>query len=187
MEILGHLKSRRTVRKFKTDPIPQQTLGTLFEAAMWAPSHANVQPWEFVVVGQQARARLLDVFRVKADELLADPNLPAPKRASITALREDFGGAPFMVAVVSRPPADDLQRIENPLSTAAAAQNFCLAAWDAGIGAVWLSVGASPPARTILGIKDGESVVALLAMGYPAEVPPAPPREPYTAHLREIP
>jgi nitroreductase len=105
MEILGHLKSRRTVRKFKTDPIPQQTLGTLFEAAMWAPSHANVQPWEFVVVGPQARARLLDVFRVKADELLADPNLPAPKRAGIMALREDFGGAPFMVAGGGPPPA----------------------------------------------------------------------------------
>jgi len=187
MEMLGHLRGRRTVRKFKPEPIPQETLDAIFEAAMWAPSHANVQPWEFVIVGPQARARLLEVFRVKADELLADPALPPPRRAGITALREDFGGAPFMVAVVSRPAADDLQRLENPLSAAAAVQNLCLAAWDAGVGAVWLSVGASPPARTILGIKDGESVVALLAMGYPAEIPPAPPREPYTAHLRELP
>lgn len=187
MEISDHLKQRRTVRKFKVDPIPPQVLDGIFEAAMWAPSHANLQPWEFVIVGRQSRARLLDVFRAKADELLADPDLPPAKRAGITALREDFGGAPFMVAVVSRPPADDLQRIENPLSAAAAVQNLCLTAWAAGIGAVWLSVGASPPARSILGIKDGESVVALLALGYPAEVPPAPPREPYTAHLREIP
>jgi nitroreductase len=186
MEILGHLKARRTVRKFKPEPIPQRTLETVFEAAMWAPSHGNVQPWEFVVVGPKARARLLEVFRVKADELLADPDLPPPKRAGITALREDFGGAPFMVAVVSRPPVDDVQRIENPLSAAAAVQNLCLAAWDAGVGAVWLSVGASPPARTILGITEGQSVVALLAMGYPAEIPPAPSREPYTAHLRQV-
>lgn len=187
MEILGHLKARRTVRKFNPDPIPRPTLDAMFEAAMWAPSHANLQPWEFVIVGRQARARLLEVFRVKADELLADPHLPPPKRAGIAALREDFGGAPFMVAVVSRRPTEDLQRIENPLSAAAAVQNLCLAAWDAGIGAVWLSVGASPPARAILGVGEGESVVALLAMGYPAEVPPAPPREPHTAHLREIP
>jgi len=186
MEILGHLKERRTVRTFKPDPIPQQILDAMFEAAMWAPSHANAQPWDFVIVGRQTRARLLEVFRVKADELLADPDLPPPKRAGIMSLRENFGGAPFMVAVVSRLPADDLQRIENPLSAAAAVQNLCLAAWGAGIGAVWLSVGASPPARTILGIKDGESVVALLALGYPAEVPPAPPREPYTARLREL-
>ena len=187
MEIPDHLKQRRTVRKFKADPIPAQVLDAILEAAMWAPSHANLQPWEFVVIGPQARSRLLDLFRTKADELLADPGLPPPKRAGIAALREDFGGAPFMVAVVSRPPAEDLQRIENPLSAAAAVQNLCLAAWDLGVGSVWLSVGASPPARSILGIREGESVVALLAMGYPAEIPPAPPREPYQAHLREIP
>ncbi|HOC43690.1 MAG TPA: nitroreductase [Thermoanaerobaculales bacterium] len=186
MKILDHLRQRRTVRRFKADPIPPQVRDAMLEAAMWAPSHANLQPWEFVIVGPQARARLLDVYRAKADELLADPDLPPPKRAGIAALREDFGGAPFMVAVVSRPPAEDLQRTENPLSAAAAAQNLCLAAWELGVGSVWLSVGASPPARAILGVKEGEAVVALLAMGYPAEVPPAPPREPFTAHLREI-
>jgi nitroreductase len=187
MEILGHLRGRRTVRRFKPDPIPQETLEVVFEAAMWAPSHANVQPWEFVVIGPEARARLLDLFRVKADEMLADPDLPPPKRAGITALREDFGGAPLMLAVVSRAPEDDLQRVENPLSTAAAVQNLCLAAWDAGVGAVWLSFGAAPPVRPILGIGEGASVVALLAMGFPVEVPPAPPRDPYTDHLRRVP
>jgi nitroreductase len=158
----------------------------MLEAAMWAPSHANAQPWDFAVVGPKARARLLALFQAKADELLADPDLPPPKRAGLTALREDFGGAPLMVAVTSRAPADDLERLENPLSTAAAVQNLCLAAWDAGVGSVWLSLGAAPPAREILELNEGESVVALLAMGFPAEVPPPPPREPYTSHLREI-
>jgi len=187
METLETLRGRRTVRKFKPEPIPKGVLDTIFEAAMWAPSHANAQPWEFVVVGQQARARLLSLLQTKADELLADPDLPEPKRRSLTILREDFGGAPFMVAVVSRPPTEDLEKFENPLSTATAVQNLCLAAWDAGIGSVWLSVGAAPPARSILGIEEGASVVALLAMGYPAEVPPAPPRDPHASHLRDVP
>jgi nitroreductase len=187
MEMLDHLKGRRTVRKFKPDPIPRGTLDAILEAAMWAPSHGNAQPWELVVVGPQARGRLLALLRAKADELLADPELPAPKRRNLTILREDFGGAPFMVAVVSRPPVEDLEKLENPLSTAAAVQNMCLAAWDAGVGSVWLSVGAAPPARQILGIEAGASVVALLAMGYPDEVPPAPPRDPVAAHLREVP
>jgi nitroreductase len=187
MNILDHLKDRRTVRRFKPDAIPQATLDTVLEAAMWAPSHANLQPWEFVVVGPEARARLLELFRAKADELLADPELPAPKRKSVTALREDFGGAPLMVAVVCRPPADDLERVENPLSTAAAVQNLCLAAWDEGVGAVWLSFGVAPPVRGILGVKEGETVVALLAMGFPAEVPPAPPRDAVADHLRRVP
>jgi len=187
MNVLDHLKQRRTVRQFKPEAIPQTTLDVVFEAGMWAPSHGNAQPWEFVVVGPQARARLLELFRIKADELLADPDLPAPKRHGITVLKEDFGGAPFMVAVVSRPPADDLERLENPLSTAVAVQNMCLAAWDEGVGAVWLSFGAAPPVRGVLDIKEGETVVALLAMGYPAEVPQAPARAAYSDHLREVP
>jgi len=187
VEILDHLKARRTVRSFRPDPIPKGVLGSIFEAAMWAPSHANAQPWELVVVGPEARGRLLKLFQAKAEELLADPNLPAPKRRNVTLLKEDFGGAPFMVAVVSRPPGDDLERVEHPLSAATAVQNMCLAAWDAGVGAVWLSLGVAPPVRPILGVEEGASVVALLAMGYPAEVPPPPPRDPVRDHLRAVP
>ena len=185
MNILDHLKTRRTVRQFKPDAIPQDTLDAIYEAAMWAPSHANAQPWEFVVVGPKARAKLQAMFRAKAEELLADPDLPKPKRKNLTVLKEDFGGAPYMVAVVSRPPTDELEKVENPLSVAGAVQNMCLAAWDEGVGAVWLSLGVAPPVRGILEIGEGEAVVALLAMGYPAEVPPAPPRGAYTDRLRE--
>ena len=111
METLEALRGRRTVREFKPETIPKQVLDAVFEAAMWAPSHANAQPWEFVVVGPQARARLLALLQAKADELLADPGLPEPKRRGLLSLREDFGGAPFMVAVVSRPPTEDIERI----------------------------------------------------------------------------
>jgi nitroreductase len=187
MEILEHLRQRRTVRRFKPDPIPEDVVDTIFEAAMWAPSHANAQPWDFVVIGPETRARMLPIFCAKAEELLADPDLPPPKRQALTSLMEDFGGASMMVAVVSRPPTDDLEKLENPLSTATAVQNMSLAAWDAGIGSVWLSFGAAPPVRPILGIEEGASVVALLAMGYPAEVPPAPPRDSVADHLRDLP
>ena len=187
MDMLEHLKARRTVRRFKAEDIPQAALDAMLEAAMWAPSHGNTQPWDFVKVGPQARARLLTLLQAKAEELLSQPDLPAPKRRSLEILREDFGGAPLLLAVISRPPADDLERLENPLSTAAAVQNLCLAAWDAGIGAVWLSMGAAPPVRPILDVQEGATVVALLALGIPDEVPPAPERDPYTDHLREVP
>ncbi len=73
-----------------------------------------------MVVGSQGRARLLEMFRSKADELLADPDLPPPKRKNITILKKDFGGAPYMVAIVCRPPEEDLAKVENPLSAAIA-------------------------------------------------------------------
>lgn len=187
MEMLEHIKARRTIRKFKPDPIPEAALDQIYEAAMWAPSHANAQPWDFVVVGPEARGKLLGMLQTKATELLADPDLPAPKRRNLELLREDFGGAPYMVAVVSRAGAEPLEKAENPLSAACAVQNLCLAAWAQGIGSVWLSVGVAPPARPILQVPEGASVVALLALGYPDQTPPAPPREDYNTHLRQVP
>lgn len=80
----------------------------------------------------------------------------------------------------------DLEKVENPPSASVVVQNMSLAAWDAGVGAVWLSFGAAPPVRWVLGIEEGETVIALLAMGYPAEVPPAPPRDAFSDHLREV-
>jgi nitroreductase len=187
MEVLEAIRGRRTVRKFKPNPIPQAVLDEIFEAAMWAPSHANVQPWEFVLVGPVARAKLRSVFQTKADELLATLDLPEPKRRSLMALREDFGGAPTMVAVVSRAGTEPLESIENPASTACAVQNISLAAWSHGIGSVWLSLGAAPPAKPILGVAAEASVVALLALGQPEAVPPSPPRESYQTRLRSVP
>jgi nitroreductase len=186
MDMLAHIKQRRTVRSFTSEAIPQDIIDAIFEAGMWAPSHANAQPWDFVIIGPAARARLLALFQAKADELLADPKLPPPRRKGLTSLREDFGGAPLLVAVVSRPGTEPLEKAENPLSAAAAVQNMSLAAWEAGIGSVWLSLGAAPPARAILGVAEGATVVAILAMGRPKEVPPAPPREPVASHLRRI-
>ena len=187
MEILDHIKSRRTIRRFKPDPIPPPVLDVMFEAAMWAPSPANAQPWDFFVVGPQARGKILTLLQAKADELLADPNLPEPKRRAVEALRADFGGAPYMVAVVSRPGSEPMERIEYPLSAAAAVQNLCLAAWAHGIGSIWLSVGSAPPVASILNVAEGASVVALLALGYPEAVPPAPARHDYRAHVKQVP
>jgi len=189
MEIQGleHIKARRTIRSFKPDPIPQPALDAMFEAAMWAPSPANAQPWDFVVVGAEARAKILALLKAKAAEFFKDPDLPEPKRKALEALTADFGGAPYMVAVVSRPGAEPMEQIEYPLSAAAAVQNLCLAAWANGIGSIWLSVGAAPPVKPILGVEEGASVVALLALGIPEVVPPAPPREDYRTHLRELP
>lgn len=187
MEILECIKSRRTIRRFKPDPIPQSVLDTIFEAAMWAPSPANAQPWDFLIVGAQARAKILALFKIKGEEFLSDPECPEPKRKAIQSLMADFGGAPYMVAAVCRPGAEPMLQHENTLSVATAVQNLCLAAWAHDIGSIWLSVGAAPPVRPILGVDEGASVVALLALGYPEVVPPALPREDYKTHVKEVP
>jgi len=187
MEVLECIKSRRTIRRFKPDPIPAAVLDAIFGAAMWAPSPANAQPWDFFVVGPQARGKILTLLQAKGVELLAAPDIPEPKRRAVEALMTDFGGAPYMVAVVGRPGSDPMEQKEYPLSAAAAVQNLCLAAWSHSVGSVWLSVGSAPPVKPILGVEEGASVVALLALSYPEVVPPTLPREDYRTHVREVP
>jgi nitroreductase len=182
------IKARRSVRKFKPDPIPEQVVNEILEAAVWSPSHRNSQPWEFAVIGPQTRSRLNQLYRtVMEASVLSNPDLPAPARQGILSLMEDFGGAPYMVAVLSRPPQDHLETVENPITAGVAAQNMSLAAWDQGVGSVWLSIGGNPAAREILQVKTGYQVVAVLAMGYPAMVPPAPPRESYKNRISSLP
>lgn len=187
MEMLEQIKARRTIRRFKADPIPEEVLSEMFEAAMWAPSPANSQPWDFLMVGPETRAKILSLFRAKADEMLAEPDIPEPKRNAINSLKADFGGAPSMVAIVSRGGSEPMEQIEYPLSVAAAVQNFCLEGWTHGIGSIWLSVGAAPPVKPILGVEGNASVVALLALGYPEAIPPALPRDDYRTHVKELP
>jgi nitroreductase len=59
-DFLELVKSRRSIRVFKPDPVPRETIEKILEAARWAMSGANGQPWEFVVV--QDRARILLTF-----------------------------------------------------------------------------------------------------------------------------
>ncbi|MGE5404398.1 MAG: nitroreductase [Candidatus Saccharibacteria bacterium] len=188
MTAIELIKSRRTIRRFKPDIIPEDIISEIFEAAVWAPSHRNSQPWEFAVIGVQTRGKLLGLYRSTMEKVLAEhPDLPEPARKGIQSLMEDFGGAPFMVAVMSKPPQDPLENIENPMTAAVAVQNMCLAAWDRSVGSVWLSIGGASPAREILQVKEGYQVVSVLALGYPEMVPPGPPRDSFENRITRLP
>ncbi len=188
MNILEVIKTRRSIRKFKSDPIPDEVLDEILEAAIWTPSHRNSQPWEFAVIGPQTRSRLNQIYQKFMEEnVLPDPELPAPAKEGIQSLIDNFGGAPYMLAVLSRPPQDDLEVVENPITAGLTVQNMSLAAWDKGVGCIWLSLGGLPGAREILQVKEGYQVVAVLALGYPEMLPPAPPRESYQERITTLP
>ena len=53
-DLLELVKKRRTIRKFKTDPVPDEYIGKIIEVARWAPSGFNTQPWEFIVIRDKA-------------------------------------------------------------------------------------------------------------------------------------
>jgi nitroreductase len=187
VEVIEAISKRRTIRSFKPEPVSQEVLDEILEAATWAPSHRNTQPWEFAVLGPESRRKLLAILQKKIDERLATHEVTEPARQGLLSLRDDFGGAPHMIAVTTRPPEEEADRFEFPLSAAMAIQNMALAAWARGVGVVWLSIGAAPPARQILGVAEGFTGVAVVALGYPKVTPPAPPREPFSSRMRELP
>ncbi|MBD3166282.1 hypothetical protein GF324_06770 [bacterium] len=186
-DVIEVIKGSRTIRAFTSGPIPEEDINMLLEAAMWAPSHRNEQPWEFARVGPESRAKLLKMLQLKIDELLNSGKVPEPARPGLLSLKDDFGGAAQLIAVIARPGADILGTQQNFAATAGAAMNMQLAAWEKGIGSVWLTVGSVPPAKPILQAKSGHTVVALPALGYPKETPPAPPREDFRERVTELP
>lgn len=129
----------RSVRRFKSDPIPKEKLARLLENAQWAVSAMNRQDWYFVVLqGQQQKEGLLRIFSEAFEGM--KPMLEqafAGKPDFIEGVRKFFstyGGAPVIVLAYAgtRPTGES-----DPMSTAAAVQILLMSAYEAGLGAVW--------------------------------------------------
>ena len=63
MELLEAIRTRRAIRRFKKEPVPPELIEKLLEAARWAPSAMNSQPWEFIIVtNPETKARMSRAF-----------------------------------------------------------------------------------------------------------------------------
>ncbi|MCS7051977.1 MAG: nitroreductase family protein, partial [Thermomicrobium sp.] len=124
--ILAALRSRRSVKAVRPDPVPQELIQQVLEAANWAPNHHLTQPWRFFVLRGEARRALGDV-------LARDPSLSPAKRE---AIRQKPLRAPVVIAVAVEP---DPHRplLDELCAGAAAVQNLLLAAHALGLGAIW--------------------------------------------------
>ncbi|AIQ62234.1 nitroreductase A [compost metagenome] len=161
MSVTDTIKTRRNIKAFKPDPISESELASWLEAASYAPNHRMNEPWELLLVGADTRAALKH--------------------------KTDFGQAPVVLAVLSKPAPTPFERDENVMAASCFAQNFLLAAHEAGAGTFWSSLGALPHNREILGVPEGYDVIGVFGVGYPAEVPEVKPRTPISAKLTRLP
>ena len=110
MELLQAIKGRRTIRRFKPEPVPRELLERLIQEAMWAPSAMNTQPWKFIVLTGQARQGLIAIAEGCIDQL--DERMKTlfneKMRGMVRGYFRDFGGAPAIVAVVSSLPPEEV-------------------------------------------------------------------------------
>lgn len=152
MGVFETILQRRSIRKFTADALSREQLEKLLEAARWAPSAGNLQPWVFVAVtSAEVRAAL----------------------AAAAFGQEFVAEAPAVIAVVATPPKDspygrrgrDLYCLQD---TAAAVQNILLAACEMGLGTCWVGAFDEDAAARALNLGEGERPVALVPVGVPA-------------------
>jgi len=171
MDVMDTIKSRRSIRKYKTDPIIKEDLDLILEAIRWAPSWANTQCWEVIVVTEKEK-------REKLAETLIPKNPGA--RALVVA--------PVVLVLAAKKGISGYYKEKQVtihgdwfmFDVALAMQNLALAAHSRGLGTVDLGAFDHQKVGRILGIPDGILVVAMSPLGYPAEVPTPPSRKALT-------
>jgi coenzyme F420-0:L-glutamate ligase/coenzyme F420-1:gamma-L-glutamate ligase len=176
------IKSRRSIRRYVDRPVPEDVLRRLLEAARWAPSAHNRQPWRFVVIIDPARrASLARAMGQRFHTDLEANGVPAGqvKRRVARSYRR-ISSAPVVIilclsmADMDRYPDMRRQQAERTMavqSVALAAQNLWLAAHAAGLGVCWMCAPLFCPdaVREELSLPDDWEAQALFTVGYPAE------------------
>jgi nitroreductase len=163
MDILKVIKGRRSVRAFRSDEVPPEIVGKLLDAAMWAPSAGNIQPWEFIVIrkpkikGKLVEAALDQTFIEEAPVVI------------VVCANENRSSQRYGVR------GKTLYCIQD---TAAAIQNIHLAAHSLGLGTCWIGAFREEEVREILKVPHGIRPVAIIPVGYTAESPSPPSRRP---------
>ena len=156
MELSEAIKGRRSVRAFKQQDVPEETVEKLIDAARHAPSAGNIQPWEFVVVR----------------------NLEVKRKLARAALNQTFvEEAPVVIVVCANEKRSSMgygsrgKTLYCIQDTAAATQNILLTAYSLGLGACWIGAFNEDEAKRALNAPEGIRPVAIIPVGYPDETP----------------
>ena len=155
MDIFEVIRGRRSVRKFKPDPVSDEHLNLILDAAAWAPSAHNQQPWELVVTRDQGKKKAL------AEGHRFARFLPEADVAIVvcSSLKMKKSGKEAQ-------PAVEYFEVQD---TAAAIQNMLLAAQALGLGTCWVGDFYDEEVRQIFKIPEEYGVMAVIALGVPAE------------------
>lgn len=172
-KVLELVKNRRSIRRFRPDPVPDEFFDKIIDLARQAPSGFNSQPWEFVIVkDKELRSKIVDLFPPQDD-------LRAPK---------DFRYAPAYIIQLGDPRTKaglpefliDNEPMNEPIFISSLANSFLymiLAATSLGLTCQWVSVVAAPyiqaGLKKLIGIPDVFRIYDMLALGYPDAKPRA--------------
>jgi len=158
MSLYELIISRRTVRQFKQEPIERRVLKKMINAARLAPSAANAQPLEFVVVHEKEICQQIFPCLNWAAYIAPEGNPEAGKEP-----------VAYIVTLVNK----KIKSTEYEWDAGAAIENMILTAWEEKIASCWLLSVKREEVKTILKIPDHYLIDSVLALGYPHEKPVA--------------
>ena len=163
MDVLEAIRGRRSIRAFKSKKVTQETVEKLLDAASWAPSAGNIQPWEFIVI------RKPEIKRALAEAALDQTFIEEAPVVIVVCANKNRSSQGYGIR------GKTLYCLQD---TAASIQNILLTAYSLGLGTCWIGAFREEEAREILKIPQGIRPVAIIPVGYPAETPPPRNRRP---------
>ena len=150
MEVFKAIQTRRSVRKYQSAPVPEEKLKKVLEAARIAPSAHNAQDWKFVVVKDQEKRKAL----------------------AEGAGQSFIAKSPVIIVAIGLEP-EHLLSSGNPayaINLAIAVDHMTLAAVEEGLGTCWIGAFSQEEVKKALNIPEDYQVVALLPLGFPADL-----------------
>lgn len=171
--------SRRSVFKFTQQAVHFSDIEPLLQAAVMAPNHGLTQPWRFLWLGDVTKMALSEHYghaRALKKVVLDAPDFAEHKAAAMAR----FMAIPAVLMVACRIDEHPTVAEEDYAATCCAVQNLLLAATDSGLGAQWSThpMIGDAAVLALLGLDAKRMrVVAMVYLGYPAVMPPEPPRK----------
>ena len=170
MDAITAISGRTSVRRFRPDPVPRETIQRLLDCAVRAPNHKLTEPWRFAVLTEGARDRVADIRARHRLKRFDDPSAPEAQAAADKVGRE-AREVPAYIVVMSVVNPDEITREEDYAATMMAIANLMIAAQSLGLG-TYLKTGGvmrDPALVELAGVAPNFRVVAILSLGYPAE------------------
>jgi nitroreductase len=175
------MRTQRALRRIKPDPVPEELLGKVLQAAIYAPSGGNRQPWNFIVIRDAATKRklgewYLDAWNKTYGQVPTEQMAQAPANfqrvvRSADHLAHHIGEVPVMVLVCARakPPPGWPAAASHYGSIFPAVQNILLAARGLGLAAVLTTLHTlhEQDVKQLLDIPEEAETMALIPIGYP--------------------
>ena len=179
--VIDAINKRRSVRSYDAKPVPRELVNTVIAAGNEAPSAMNSQPWRFVVVeDMDAKKKLLGATLPQAKKITelvtdVDPERYESIKKRYAELPDPvYYSAPTVIFVIGNGRYKDH-------SCPLACENMMVAAYSLGLGSCWVGFGAmvtdDPEVRSLLELKDDDSIFGPILLGYPKGETMRPPKK----------